>query len=216
MKDTILFDLDGTLVNSLKDLFTAVNYALDKCNYPLRTIDEVRAFVGNGIRVLIERSVPNNSTAEDTAKCLDIFKEYYLAHYNVFSTPYKDIISMLKKLKESGYKIAVCSNKFLAGVNEICSKLFGNLIDVALGESSSVAKKPAPEMIELALNKLVSNKKSAVYVGDSEVDVITAKNADIDFIGVTWGFRDREILSALGAKTLISSPLEIFDCLLKF
>ena len=214
-KNTIIFDLDGTLLNSLEDLTDSTNFALKCLNYPPKTIDEVRNFVGNGVAKLIERAIPYGSKNENYAKCLNIFKEYYSKNMFNKTKPYNGIISMLNTLKNNNIKIAVVSNKFDNAVKFLCEKYFSGLIDFAIGENekNGINKKPAPDTVFIALQKLNAKKENAFYIGDSEVDIQTAKNSGIECISVTWGFKDREFLLKHGAKNIINSPEEIINYL---
>ena len=211
MIDTIIFDLDGTLLNTLEDLKDSTNFALRKFNYPERTLEEVRQFVGNGVQKLIERAIPKGIENKDFAECLAVFKTHYAQNMYNKTAPYQGIEEMLAKLKQSGIKTAVVSNKFDLAVKELCKKYFGNLIEIAIGESDNVRKKPAPDSVLRAIKELNSKKESCIYSGDSDVDVQTAKNTGISCIGVTWGFRDRKLLEREGAKYIIDKPLELID-----
>ncbi len=204
--EAILFDLDGTLTDTLGDLKNSVNFALREFGFPERTLDEVRSFVGNGVRKLIYLSVPENTDEETAERCLSVFKEYYKNHSLVETKPYDGIIPMLETLKKQGIKTAVVTNKMHEAAEEIVRIFFGNMIDVTLGQVDGVAQKPQPDGIYHVLEKLGVSKEKAVYVGDSEVDCITAKNAGIPCIGVTWGFRDKEVLIGNGADYLADTP----------
>lgn len=214
-KKIVIFDLDGTLLNTLQDLTDSTNFALNRCDYPQRTLDEVRNFVGNGVLKLIERAVPENTSANDIQNCLKIFKEHYKNNMFNKTAPYSGIIAMLKKLKNDGYKTAIVSNKFDSAVKDLCIKYFGSLIDFSAGENelAGIRKKPAPDTVLKVLKEFNLSSDEAIYVGDSEVDIQTAKNANIDCISVLWGFKNKEFLLNNGAKILISKPDEIFRCL---
>lgn len=208
---TYIFDLDGTLLNTLEDLSSSVNHAMEQCHYPTHSIEEVRKMVGNGVRRLIERAVPEGTSADDTERALSIFQEYYLAHNEDKTQPYDGIIPMLKELKQRGYKIAVVSNKFDKATKALCKKYFPGLIDVAIGENESqgIRKKPHPDMVSLALRQLVSSAGEAIYIGDSEVDIATAQNSGLHCISVLWGFRTKSFLLGNGAKILVDKPSDI-------
>lgn len=205
MIKTVIFDLDGTLLNTLEDLKEATNFALSKYNYPTRTLEEVRCFVGNGVRKLIERAVPEN--CQNVEECLSVFKKNYSEIMYNHTAPYDGILKILSNLKSDGIKIGVVSNKFDSAVKELCKKYFADLIDIAIGQADDVPKKPAPDGVFKAMRELGADKSSTVYVGDSDVDVATAKNANLPCIGVTWGFRDREYLK--GANFIINNPNDI-------
>ncbi len=205
MVKAVIFDLDGTLLNTLEDLWISTNFALSQFGYPQRTFEEVRMFVGNGVRKLIERAVPEN--CQNVDECLAVFKKHYAENMYNHTAPYNSIEKILKDLQAQGVKTAVVSNKFDLAVKELCKKYFGDLIDIAIGQFDDVPPKPAPNGVLKALKEL--GEETAIYVGDSEVDVQTAKNANLTCIGVTWGFRDRENLK--GADFIIDEPCDIID-----
>lgn len=211
--NTVIFDLDGTLLNTLEDLTDSVNFALDKFNFPKRTIEEIRIFVGNGVKVLMDRAVPAGTAPEITEQCLSTYRRHYSENLQNKTKPYDGILDLLAELKLRNFKIAVVSNKFDAAVKELCSQYYGNYIHVAIGESAGVAKKPAPDSVFNALEQLKSKKEETIYVGDSDVDVHTAHNAALKCVGVTWGFRDRDVLSNEGADYIIDKPMELIDIL---
>lgn len=213
MKKAVIFDLDGTLLNTLDDLADSTNYALSKFGYPTRTIDEVRQFVGNGVAKLIERAIPEGKNNPNFEKCLAIFKENYAQNMYNKTAPYNGIIEMLSNLKSKGIKIAVVSNKFDLAVKELCKKYFEGFIDFAAGENEAqgIKKKPAPDTVISALNEFNFAPEDAVYVGDSDVDIMTAKNSKMPCISVTWGFRDEKFLLENGATILINAPSEIYN-----
>lgn len=213
MKKTVIFDLDGTLLNTLDDLADSTNYALSKFGYPTRTIEEVRQFVGNGVAKLIERAIPDGKNNPNFEKCLSIFKENYAQNMYNKTAPYNGIIEMLSNLKSKGIKIAVVSNKFDLAVKELCKKYFEGFIDFAAGENEAqgIKKKPAPDTVLSVLNEFNFAPEDAVYVGDSDVDIMTAKNSKMPCISVTWGFRDEKFLLENGATILINAPSEIYN-----
>lgn len=213
MKKTVIFDLDGTLLNTLDDLADSTNYALSKFGYPTRTIEEVRQFVGNGVAKLIERAIPEGKNNPNFEKCLAIFKENYAQNMYNKTAPYNGIIEMLSNLKSKGIKIAVVSNKFDLAVKELCKKYFEGFIDFAAGENEAqgIKKKPAPDTVISVLNEFNFASEDAVYVGDSDVDIMTAKNSKMPCISVTWGFRDEKFLLGNGATILINAPSEIYN-----
>lgn len=211
MINTVIFDLDGTLTNTLADLKNSVNYALGKLGFPERNSDEIRSFVGNGVKMLVFRSVPENTDNETAEKCLEIFKEYYKINSCIETKPYDGIIELLEELKKRNIKTAVVTNKMHEAAAEIVDFFFEGLIDVTIGLSDKTPPKPAPDSIFLALEKLGVSKENAVYIGDSEVDCITAKNVKIPCIGVTWGFRDREVLLQNGADYIVDKPEKITE-----
>lgn len=206
MIDTILFDLDGTLLNTLDDLCDSTNYALSAFGYPARTLDEVRMFVGEGVRLLIERALPK-AAKEKTDEVLAVFEKHYDKNKENKTRPYDGIVAMLKEVC-GRYKTAIVSNKYDKAVAALRDKLFPE-VAFAVGEREGLAKKPAPDMAEYALKALKSEKKSAVYVGDSNIDILTARNSGLPIIAVSWGFRPRTMLEAMGADKIIDRPSEL-------
>lgn len=204
MKTGILFDLDGTLLNTLEDLLDATNYALALCGYPERTLPELRRFVGNGAENQIRMSLPEGASPEEVRKVLNIYKPYYTEHCQVKTRPYDGVLEALEILKEK-YPIAVVSNKPDSAVKSLCEQMFPGLF--ALGETPDCPRKPAPDMVYKACRAIGTD--TCVYVGDSEVDVITAKNAGVPCLSVLWGFRDREDIEAAGGTCFCESPAEM-------
>lgn len=206
---TYIFDLDGTLLSTLADLAASTNYALRTHHMPERSIDEVRRFVGNGVKKLMERAIPdglNNPLFEET---FATFRQHYMQHNLDTTQPYPGIMQLLEQLKAEGKNIAVVSNKFYAATRELCRHFFGDLVPVAIGEREDIRKKPAPDTVIEALRELGVDKEGAVYIGDSDVDIMTAKNSGMPCVSVLWGFRDKEFLLEHGATTLISKPEEM-------
>lgn len=210
----VIFDMDGTILNTLEDLTDSVNHALEQLGLPTHTIEEVRNFVGNGIRKLIERAVPKGTDQQLMDKVHQAFTAYYKVHCADKTRPYEGILEMLKNLKAAGCKLAVVSNKADYGVQELCQQYFEGIFDYAVGEREGIQKKPAPDSVNEVLNRLQFERNQAVYVGDSDVDVATARNAGLDCIAVEWGFRTREFLIEQGAKTLIAEPKQIEEIVL--
>jgi len=213
MIKAVVFDLDGTLTNTLTDLMNSVNYALGEMGMALRTYEEVRQFVGNGILRLIERAVPEGTSSDRLEECFSIFKAYYVEHCQDTTTLYEGVDSLLSELHSRGYLLAIVSNKLQAGVDELYHRWFASSVDVAIGECQGVPRKPAPDMVEIALSRLGVSKSEAVYIGDSDVDVLTARNSGLPCISVLWGFRDRDFLIANGANCFVSHPSEILELL---
>ena len=209
----VIFDLDGTLLNTLYDLTDSVNYALEKYEQPQRSIDEVRAFVGNGIRNLMLQAVPGGDNNPVFEELFVFFREYYKAHCNIKTAPYEDIMALMETLKQRHIKMAIVSNKIDSGVKELNSIHFSEYVDVAIGEREGISRKPAPDSVNEALRILEVDKAHAIYVGDSDVDIQTANNADVRCVSVTWGFRDEAFLKKHGAEILINRPLELLDYL---
>ncbi|MDY5212238.1 HAD family hydrolase [Intestinibacter sp.] len=211
--NTVIFDLDGTLLNTLEDLGDSVNFALKSFGYPTRTYEEVKSFVGNGIKDLLTKAVPIGTDEETTLRCLQAFKNHYKTNMQNKTLPYEGIIALLKELNSKGIKLGIVSNKYDFGVKNLNKYYFKDLIPVAIGEREGVRKKPAPDTVLTAMKELGSKKEECLYVGDSGSDMITAKNAGIKSVGVTWGFRDADSLRESGAIFLINSPKELLELL---
>ncbi len=207
--DTYVFDLDGTLLNTLRDLAASCNYALHTAGMPERTIEEVRRFVGNGVKKLMERAIPGGLDNPEFDSTYQIFRKHYLLHSLDTTQPYPGIPEMLKRLVDKGKGVAVVSNKFYAATQELCRHFFPQ-VKVAIGERENIQKKPAPDTVLEALRQLGVSRSHAVYIGDSDVDIMTARNCKMPCISVLWGFRNREFLIEHGATTLVESPEEIF------
>jgi len=208
-----IFDLDGTLLDTLEDLADSVNYIMGKFGHPARSLTEVRSFVGNGIRKLIERSAPAETPAEEVDRMFEQFKEYYGAHCADKTKPYDGILKVLAGLQKQGAKLAVVSNKADFAVKSLCEQYFPGCFDEAVGERAGIARKPAPDTVNEVLKNLQMDKSQAVYIGDSEVDVQTAQNVGMDCIAVDWGFRDREVLQKAGADLIVSTPEKLLKYL---
>ncbi len=206
---TVIFDLDGTLLDTLEDLTDSVNYALTVMGYPLRTIDEIRKFVGNGVEKLMKRAVPEGTTQHEFDRCFSLFKEYYNQHSQDKTKPYDGVISLMRRLKEKGIKMAIVSNKLHEAVLDLRDIFFDDVIEVAIGDMPELKRKPEPDSCFKALEMLGSSVEEAVYVGDSEVDIATARNAGLPCIAVLWGFRDREFLISKGATILAANTDEV-------
>ena len=209
--NTYIFDLDGTLLDTLGDLAAATNYALRQHGMPEHSIDDVRRFVGNGVRKLMERAIPDGTHNPDFEATFATFRQYYMQHSLDTTQPYEGISETLAALKARGCRLAVVSNKMMAATQELCQHFFPDTIEVAIGENEAagIRKKPAPDTVYAALDVLGEGKGNAVYVGDSDVDIQTAANAGLPCISVLWGFRDKAFLTENGAKTFISTPSEL-------
>lgn len=210
---TIIWDLDGTLLNTLEDLTDSVNYMLSIHNYPQRSIEEIRSFVGNGLAKLTERALPDTVTPEEYNTCLSEFKAYYKMHMQDKTGPYEGILDVLKTLQTKGYHMAVVSNKADAAVKELIPIYFGDLLPVAIGDMEGREKKPAPDSVYEAMKQLGVTKEECIYIGDSDVDVNTAKNSGIPGIAVLWGFRTKEQLEAVGATMFAETPEDLIALL---
>ena len=208
--DLLIFDLDGTILDTLEDLKESTNYALDFHGFPKRTLDEVRRFVGNGIGKLIERAVPAGTSEKETGRVLATFKRYYGEHCADHTKPYEKIPVFLKVVREKGCQTAVVSNKADFAVQDLCEQYFPGMFDFVVGEREGIRRKPCPDSVNEVLKTLEKTKEQAIYVGDSDVDVETAKNAGMPVIGVSWGFRGREFLEAHGAEWIADTPEDLW------
>ena len=211
MTKAIVFDLDGTLLDTLADLAASTNYALRSCGMPEHSIDDVRRFVGNGVRMLMTRAVPDGESNPRFDEAFSVFRQHYMQHCLDTTCPYPGIMDALAKLKEKGMMLAIVSNKMQAATEELRQHFFSQYIDVAIGESAAIRKKPAPDTVNEALRLLGISHEEAIYVGDSDVDIDTARAAMMPCASVLWGFRDRQFLLNHGATRLLSSPEELLS-----
>lgn len=214
--DLIVFDMDGTILDTLEDLTDSMNHVLAEYGYPKRSIDEIRSFVGNGLYNLVRLAIPaeeltllKDKREEHIQEVLASMKDYYGEHNNIKTRPYDGILDLIRALRDKGYKTAVVSNKIDSGVQALCELHYRGLFDVAIGEKEGIDRKPAPDMVYAALDALGVSKDRAVYVGDSEVDIATAVNSGLDMISVGWGFRDEKFLLEQGAEKVYASPAEV-------
>jgi len=210
MYETVIFDLDGTLLDTLDDLTDATNAALQKFSLKQRTREEVRSFVGNGIAKLIERAVGEDGKRLH-GKVLEEFKQFYALHCADKTAPYEGILPLLCALREKGIKTAVLSNKADFAVKSLAKSYFNGLLLAAVGENEAagIRKKPAPDALFSVMEELSAIPQKTVYVGDSDVDIQTAKNAGVDCICVTWGFRDKAFMEQAGGEVFVDTPAEI-------
>lgn len=213
-KKLIIFDMDGTILNTIEDIADAVNYILKKYDKPKKKVEEVKYFVGNGLKKTLERSILPEVNDSWIDKVYPEFTAYYKEHANEKTESYGGIIEVIKELRKAGYRLAVVSNKRQEAVDELCEVFFQECFDVAMGDREGIRIKPAPDMVDSVLTRLGIERREAVYVGDSDVDIMTAKNAGMDCISVSWGFRDREFLVLHGATTIIDRPEELVTLLL--
>jgi len=207
--ETYVFDLDGTLLETLKDLAASTNYALRTHNMPEHSIEDVRMFVGNGVKKLMERAIPNGIKNPQFEEVYATFRQHYLEHNLDTTKPYEGIPELLAELKVRGKKLAIVSNKFYAATQELARHFFPDTIEVAIGERENIKKKPAPDTVIEALRQLGASKETAVYIGDSDVDIMTAKNCDMPCVSVLWGFRDKEFLMEHGATFFVEKPCQL-------
>ena len=214
MYSVYIFDLDGTLLDTLQDLANSVNYALRKHDMPEHSIDDIRRFVGNGVRKLMERAVPEGEQNPQFEATFATFRQHYMEHSLDTTRPYDGIPELLRALKQKGCRLAVVSNKMMEATQELCAHFFPE-IEVAIGEheAEGIRKKPAPDTVREALRLLGVGTENAVYVGDSDVDIMTARNSGLPCVSVLWGFRDRDFLTTHGATTFISHPSELLGLL---
>lgn len=211
--DTIIWDMDGTLLDTLDDLADSVNAALKEFHLPVRTRDEIRSFIGNGIIRLLELSVPDGKQHPQFEEILTFFKSYYAKNTCNKTKPYMELDKTLAELKSRGYRMAIVSNKIDSAVKVLAEQFFKDIMDAAIGNSEGLRRKPFPDEVFEALRILGADTKTTVYIGDTEVDIETAENSGMDCICVSWGYRDRQELLAAGARVIVSSPEELTELL---
>ena len=209
--DNFIFDLDGTLLNTLNDLAASTNYALRSAGMPEHSVEDVRRFVGNGVKKLMERAIPDGLENPKFDETYATFRRHYLEHSLDTTKPYEGIPEVLAELKRRGKKLAIVSNKFYAATQELAKHFFPETIQVAIGERENIHKKPAPDTVLEAMRQLGVGKEGSIYIGDSDVDIDTAKNVGIPCISVLWGFRDKDFLIEHGATHLIKEPKELLE-----
>lgn len=205
----VIFDLDGTVLNTLDDLANAVNAALKMHGFPTHSVEQVRIMVGNGVANLIKRSVPAGTDEAETASVLADFKAYYRDHINDCTQPYDGIIDLLKALKAAGVKVGINSNKYDAALQNLCRIHFGGLYDYAVGESEVTPKKPDPTAALRIMKAMNASENETIYIGDSSVDLNTAANAGVDRAWVSWGFRTREDMQGCDINPAFDSVAEL-------
>ncbi|MCQ2542023.1 MAG: HAD family hydrolase [Lachnospiraceae bacterium] len=208
-KELYIFDMDGTILNTIDDIAGAINYVLDIHGYPRRTVDEVKSFVGNGLKRALELSLPDGVAGDVLNQLFTELVAYYNEHSNIMTRPYEGIVEVIHKLREQGKIVAVVSNKRVEAVRDLCDIYFAGCFDMALGDQDGIARKPAPDMTNMVIEHYGILKDKCVYIGDSDVDLMTARNTEIDCIAVTWGFRTREFLVEHGATMIIDRPEEL-------
>lgn len=207
--ETYVFDLDGTLLETLKDLAASTNFALRQYDMPEHSIEDVRMFVGNGVKKLMERAIPNGLDNPKFEEVYATFRQHYLNHNLDTTKPYDGIPELLRELKGRGKKLAIVSNKFYAATQDLARHFFPDTIEVAIGERENIKKKPAPDTVVEALRQLGISKEGAVYIGDSDVDIMTARNSGLPCASVLWGFRDKEFLLEHGATFFAEKPEDL-------
>lgn len=213
MKHAVIFDLDGTLLNTLGDLRAATNHALEVRGLPPHSMEEIRQFIGNGIRLLICRAMPEGTPEAEIDAALDDFKAYYAAHIHDRTVPYDGIPQLLTALRKRGIKVAVLSNKIDSASQQLIEYFFPGKTDVVFGEHVGVPRKPDPTSCRMVMQRLGVQPEQVLYVGDSGTDMQTAKNAGLYAVGVTWGFRSKEVLLEYGADVLVHRPEQILQIL---
>lgn len=212
MKNTVVWDMDGTILNTLEDLKDSVNHAVVTYGFRPYNLQEIRAMLGNGVKVLMELAVPNGYNNPKFDECFETFKEYYQLHMNDKTRPYDGIPEVMQELRDKGYKQAIVSNKIDSAVQKL-ARTYYPFVDIAIGERDGLQRKPQPDMVWAALDELGVKKETAVYIGDSEVDLATAKNSGLDSISVAWGFRDIKMLESIGAEIIVEQPKDLIDIL---
>lgn len=215
MKELVIFDLDGTLVDSIDDLTTAVNQALEKCGWPLHTADEYRLMVGEGVLKLFERALPEDErTEENVLRIRDLFVPFYEIHNTDLSLPYSGIVALVDELRRRGVRMAVASNKYHAATVKIIDHFFGvGTFEIVLGNRDGVPRKPDPTIVNEILESLGVEREKTLYVGDTSVDMLTAKNAEVDCLAVSWGFRPVVELAEHNPLAIIEKPCQLLDYL---
>lgn len=211
---TVIFDLDGTLTNTLEDLHDSTIFALKKFEYPLHNIEKTRQSVGNGNENLIAKLLPDGRESPNFEEVLEAFKEHYAKNSKNKTRPYDGIVSLLENLKSKNFKLAVISNKFDWAVKDIVEHFFPQIFDISVGESETIKRKPCPDALFKVVNDLGEKLENVVFVGDSDVDIMTAKNAGVDVISVSWGFRTKDELLSAGAEVIIDNPDELLKYVL--
>lgn len=213
MKRTLIFDLDGTVLNTLQDLRNSVNFALKSNGYPEKSLEEVKKSVGNGLKMLIRRVLPPDAEEETVDAVLAAMKAHYRQHCHDETKPYPGIPALLKRLHTEGYRIALVSNKADAMTKELHRVFFADSIDVAIGETEQIRRKPAPDMVLEAIRQLGTEQSDAICIGDSEVDIATARNAGLPCLCVAWGFRSEQQLRAAGAETVFQTTNDLYKAI---
>jgi phosphoglycolate phosphatase len=209
----ILFDMDGTLLNTIEDIADSLNFVLEKYGCPQRTINEVMHMVGSGASKLVERALPDGKDNKQFDEILKAYNNYYFEHCNIKTGPYTHILELLKELKKAGHKMAIVSNKPMDAIQELKDQYFSEYVDVAIGVTDKLKRKPAPDECLEAMRLLEVEKEDCIYVGDSDIDHLTAVNTGLPCISCLWGFRTKEELLEAGAEGnfFVSDPMEILE-----
>lgn len=211
----VIFDLDGTLLNTLYDLKEAVNFALRNSGLKEITLNQTKEYVGNGIKNLVKRAIGKDVDEITFEKIYLDFKNYYDEHQKDFTVPYDGILPMIESVYKLNLKMAIVSNKYQSGVDNLCIPIFGKYISVLIGASEGIKLKPAPDMAYLACKRLSLKPEECIFIGDSDTDALTGKNANMKVIGVSWGYRDVETLKKLNVDYIVNNPNEIINILKK-
>ncbi len=211
----IIFDMDGTVLDTLEDLSVSVNYALEKFHLPPRMPEEYRHFFGNGVRHAIRLAAPDGTPEDVIDGVMEVYREHYNKHCLDHTRPYDGILELMSELKSREFKLAIVSNKIDSAVKELHQRFFSDYVDIALGEKDGIRRKPEPDMVRAVVDELAGKEAKIIYVGDSEVDCQTAKNAGIPCISVLWGFRDKDCLIDAGATLFADKPMDVLELILK-
>ena len=210
---TVLFDFDGTLLNTVQDLANAVNYAIAKHGHPTHSVPAITRMIGNGVNMLVARALPQGFDTPDYEDIMTDFRTHYAAHSSDNTGVYEGIDALLTELKARGVKMAIATNKYQLAAEELRKQFFADTIDIIVGDFEGRARKPAADIALVALEQLGVGRDGAVYVGDTEVDMQTADAAGLPCICVSWGYRSREELVALGAETIADTPAQLLELL---
>jgi len=209
--ETILFDFDGTLLYTVQDLADAVNYAIARHGYPTHSVEAITRMVGNGVNMLVARALPQGFDTPNYEAIMDDFRSFYQQHCFDNTHPYDGVLDMLRTFAAEGRKLAIVTNKYQTAAESLRQKFFSETVPVIVGDFEGRERKPAPDSVYVALEALQAEAASAVYVGDTEVDMQTARNAGLEFAAVSWGYRSRAELEALGIARIADRPADLLD-----
>ncbi len=213
MRKLVIFDLDGTLLYTLDDLMNSVNFTLDLFGYETKSLNEISAFVGNGVQHLLKKVLPDNISDKEFELCYACFKDHYSKHCCEKTRPYKGIMEVLKTLKERDIRVGIVSNKYQDAAEDVCEHYFKGLYDMVVGESEYCKRKPSPEGINMIRDRYGIIEDETIFFGDSEVDIMTGDNAGVYCVSVLWGYRSRKFLTQHGAHLFMENPLDILNIL---